>query len=106
MQITEFKDTYKEYFPVGGGWRPLVEKLVDDIISVDPEVLVTQVKEKYGGLRFYVGWASDEVYDLIDKAEEESFTICEKCGTRDNVSTKGGWLLTLCDKCREGRNGR
>jgi len=101
MQITEFKDTYKEYFPVGAGWRPLVEKLVDDIIAIDPEVLVLQVKEKFGGLRFYVGGASDEVYALIDKAEEESFKICELCGTKDNVSTKCGWLSTLCDKCRE-----
>ena len=106
MQITEFKDTYKEYFPVGGGWRSLVEKLVDDIIAIDPEVSVMQVKEKFGGLRFYVGGASDKVYALIDNAEEESFKICERCGTRDNVSTKGGWLSTLCDKCREDRNGR
>jgi len=103
MQITEFKGTYKDFFPVGAGWRPLVEKLVDDIIAIDQEVEVLQVKEKFGGLRFYVGGASEEVYALIGKAEEESFKICERCGTNDNVSTKGGWLLTLCDKCREAK---
>jgi hypothetical protein len=104
MLITEFKDNYKDFFPVGFGWRPLVEKLVDDIIAIEPEVDVTQVKEKFGGLRFYTGGASDEVYALIDNAEEESFKICENCGTRENVTTKGGWLITLCDKCRKERN--
>jgi len=103
MNITEFKKQYKKFFPVGNGWRPLVEKLVDDIIKIDPTIEVTQVKEKFGGLRFYVSGASDEVYDLIEKAEKESYDICEECGTKENVTTKGSWLLTLCDKCRKER---
>ena len=100
IKITEFKEYYKDFFPVGNGWRPLVEKLVDDIILIDKGVEVLQVKEKFGGLRFYVYYADDKVYDLIDKAEMESETICERCGTKDNVTTKGKWILTLCDKCR------
>jgi hypothetical protein len=105
MNITKFKEIYKDCFPVGEGWRPLVEKLVDDIIAIDPTIEISQVKEKFGTLRFYVMSAADEVFDLIDKAEEESGKICEQCGTRENVTTKGGWLLTLCDRCREKRNG-
>ena len=103
MIITKFKEIYRDCFPVGEGWRPLVEKLVDDIIAIDPDIDVTQVKEKYGGLRFYVLYGDDAVFDLISKAEDESLKICERCGTRDNVSTKGGWLMTLCDRCRTNK---
>jgi len=101
IKITEFKEHYKDYFPVGKGWRPLVEKLVNNIIAIDKDCEVVRVKEKFGGLRFYVYATKEGVEDLIDKAEAESFKICEQCGTRKNVTTKGGWLLTLCDKCRK-----
>lgn len=52
-------------------------------------------------LRFYIYGGTDEIRELIDKAEEESVNICEQCGTRENVTTKGGWILTLCDTCRK-----
>jgi len=104
IKITEFKKHYKDCFPVGEGWRPLVEKLVDDIIAIDNTVIISQVKEKYGTLRFYIWGGNDEIYDLINKAENDSYTICENCGSKENVTTKGGWLLTLCDKCRRKRN--
>lgn len=103
MKIIDFHKHYKDYFPVCKGWRPLVEKLVDDIIKIDPEIEISQIKEKFGGLRFYIDYGNDEIYDLISKAEDESYKICEECGTRDKVTTKGGWLLTLCPKCRKER---
>jgi len=103
MKITEFKKHYRDSFPVGPGWRPLIEKLVDDITKLDPTVEITQIKEKFGTLRFYIAGGQDEVYDLIEKAEMESGKICEECGTQDEVTTEGGWVLTLCKKCRETR---
>ena len=101
MKITEFKSYYKKYFPVGEGWRPLVTKLVEDIIKIDSTIEISQIKEKFGTLRFYINYGNDEIFDLIEKAEQESSKICENCGTRENVTTKGSWLLTLCEKCRK-----
>ena len=101
MKITDFKKHYKDYFPVGEGWRGLVEKLVEDIIKIAPDVEISQIKEKFGGLRFYIDYGTDEVFDLISKAEQESFKICEGCGTKENVTTEGGWILTLCKTCRK-----
>jgi len=68
-----------------------------------------QVKEKFGGLRFYIGPViqdkADEVYDAISEAESESFKTCEYCGTKENVTTKGpGWIKTLCNDCRKERS--
>lgn len=41
---------------VGDGWRELVENLSADIVAIDTKnkVVVDQVKQKLGGLRFYV----------------------------------------------------
>lgn len=89
---------------VGPGWWPLLDRLVDDLFDLGWDGEVHQIKEKFGGLRFYIGYGSDEIFDRIERAEAESFKICEECGTRSNVETKGGWLLTLCGSCRRERD--
>lgn len=100
MKIKDWIKECEDYFPVGKGWKPLVMKLAKDIAEIE-NVEVLQVKEKFGGLRFYIGsYRNDRIDDLISKAEEESYKICEECGARENVETKGSWLLTLCKKCR------
>jgi hypothetical protein len=100
VKITEWNQRHVEYFPVGEGWRPLVEKLVCDIAAIDQEVTVSQVKEKFGGLCFYIYAGSPEVWKLIEKAENASYTICEECGEKGKQRSKGkyGWIYTRCDK--------
>jgi len=67
------------------GWRPLVGKLYDDLIALGWDGEVLQVKEKFGGLRFYVGEASDAVHDRIEVAEITSEKICQVCGEPGDV---------------------
>lgn len=69
-----------------------------------PQVVATQVKEKFGGLRFYIYGGDEYVYNIITMAENMSYYTCEYCGSTKNVTTEGRWLLTLCKKCREKRN--
>jgi RNA polymerase-binding transcription factor DksA len=59
---------------------------------------VVQAKEKFGGLRFYITSAPQEVHDLIHKAEEESYHICEECGKKGTLRKDLGWWLVLCEK--------
>lgn len=56
-----------------------------------------QVKEKFGGLRFYMTSATDEMWDLISEAEHKSYRICEVCGKKGRVRNRG-WLKALCNK--------
>lgn len=101
-------------FECGDGWLRLIDKLCGDITQyyidnnndkdavVIPECFyVVQVKEKYGSLRFYVSCASDKVFDLIHKAEGDSYYICEECGRRGKRFYRDmlPWVRTLCDKC-------
>lgn len=78
----------------GEGWKslyvPLMERCKADGVAV------LQVKEKFGGLRFYVGGGGDDLYDAIEEAESRSFTICEYCGAPGELR-KDGWWKTLCD---------
>ncbi len=42
--------------------------------------MVTQVKEKMGSLRFHIRNRSYAMYELVQRALEESTHICEICG--------------------------
>ena len=82
---------------VGAGWAGLV----DHLFELKPaDTLVVQVKEKFGGLRFYVDHSTDMYNLLVSRAEADSLTICERCGAREGVTCEGGWLKTLCASCR------
>lgn len=88
-------------FECDDGWFDLIYKLSKDITAIDKTVMAMQVKEKFGGLRFYVGHASEEVFDLIDLAEEMSLKTCEKCGSTKGVALVGqGWVKSLCKNCQ------
>ena len=62
----------------------------------------SQVKEKFGGLRFYYDPTeieiTDQIFDLVTRAETESYKICEECGKPGKLRNKG-WYVTLCNKC-------
>ena len=60
----------------------------------------SQVKEKYGGLRFYMTCGTDEIFDLIEKAEALSYKTCEECG-EPGEERNTGWIRTLCDTCHK-----
>lgn len=68
----------------------------------DDRLKATQVKEKYGELRFYTNYSSDEIDEAIDKAELKSSVTCEVCG-EPGKTRNGGWIVTLCDKHNEER---
>jgi len=82
----------------GNGWFDLIYKLSQDITTLDKKVEATQVKEKFGGLRFYISSASRQVHDLVEKAGEDSYHICEECGKEGKLRTDIGWHLTLCEE--------
>ena len=88
-------------FMCSDGWFDIIYNLSKEIVAIDPEVEAVEVKEKWGGLRFYVNPTKREVFDAIDKAEELSYKTCEECGKKGKLRDKLPWILTLCDKCYE-----
>jgi hypothetical protein len=91
------------YRCVGPGWHDILGRLVRDLLTMGWSGEVSQVKEKFGGLRFYCESDGEPgIYKRIDQAEDESFRTCEECG-KDGKPREGSWIKTLCDKCAEER---
>jgi hypothetical protein len=92
-------------FECGDGWASLLDRLSAKITEFDKlngtQTIATQVKEKYGTLRFYIESAPDALYDIIDDAEDESAKTCEDCGKPGELRD-GSWVRTLCDDCFYG----
>jgi hypothetical protein len=75
-------------FAHGDGWFAIVWQLCEDLepLVIEAEKAteqrfeVTQVKEKFGGVRFYVNHRTDAIRKRIEAAETESLRTCEVCG--------------------------
>ena len=90
---------------VGKGWHTLVKELIKELFYLGWDGDLHQIKEKFGGLRFYIGKTNDALDKAIQRAEIESLSICERCGKPGRLRDEG-WLLTLCDKCHDERPNR
>ena len=62
-------------------------------------IQIDQIKEKFGGLRFYYHGGDDTIYGMVSLAESLSYKICEHCGTTKGVGQTGGWIYTVCWDC-------
>ena len=88
-------------FECGDGWFDLIDALSRKITEISPETAAVQVKEKFATLRFYIGSATDDVFDIIELYEDVSGHICEECGAPGRMRDGGSWLKTRCDGCQE-----
>lgn len=70
--------------------------------NVCPQVVATQVKEKFGSLRFYYCGGDDVIDGMVSLAESLSSKTCGECGA-PGVIREGGWLRSLCDEHADGR---
>lgn len=105
--MTENLDRERQY--VGDGWQPIIDRLDAQLRGIIPGYKIAQIKEKFGGLRYYISHPPSTpedvailARDLIFAAEDESLHVCEHCGAPGEC--KGpGWYKTLCEPCREAR---
>jgi hypothetical protein len=103
--------------PYGGicvseGWWPILESLCSNIQSHInwkkeqkekyergegcEQVEINQIKEKFGGLRFYYTGGDDTISGMVRMAECWADSSCEVCGAVGKRRS-GGWIRTLCD---------
>jgi hypothetical protein len=105
-------------FAVDAGWWPIIESLCANIQShtdwwnknretrpVVEQVTVNQIKEKFGGLRFYYSGGDDQISGMVRMAESWAGHHCEICGA-PGKSREGGWIKTLCDHHEAERQQR
>lgn len=98
---------YNFGFDCKDGWSGILSELISHIKTLDSKsgvvTEVIQVKEKFGGLRFYpLNGASTDVWQLITEYEEKSYGVCEFTGSRTNVGLWSyGWMRTMSKKYAE-----
>jgi hypothetical protein len=93
------------YFECGDGWFDLLMeasiKLENQILSypesIRQDIVANQVKEKYGSLRFYISYYTEELDEIIDSAEKKSACVCETCGAPGKIRGSS-WLYCACDE--------
>jgi hypothetical protein len=107
---------------ISSGWYDLFHDLCVDIdkeldnlpYRISKRFKALQIKEKFGGLRFYTsnfyysGDSEDvkkiqkKVDKLIADAENLTYETCETCGEPGRLRKKG-WWVTLCDTHQQER---
>ena len=81
---------------VGDGWSDVVVLAVRLGEAINPNFVLLQVKEKFGGLRFY-----SDLPDVTEiMIENLAVNVCEICGEVGVLRFSDGpgpWLKTLCE---------
>lgn len=101
-------------FECDSGWFELISELSNGIEAIalhlkergmeaDKLPLVSQVKEKFGTLRYYVKNTSTRIEQLIRIAEDKSSHTCERCGHQGSLKCFDGRYKTLCSNCEAER---
>lgn len=88
-------------FQCGDGWYDLIDRLCQILQECTdhgggPQIVAAQVKEKFGGLRFYAHGLNDRMLGMITMAEALSHTICDVCGDRGKTVERNAVYLTRC----------
>lgn len=100
--LKRIPDGWGRWISCDKGWYPLITELDKALVELDPNYTIHQVKEKFGGLRYYASSTSSVAHDLIDEAERKSYTICELCGAPAQLmktNSKYPWYKTVCSAC-------
>jgi hypothetical protein len=108
-------------FSCGEGWWPILESLCTNIqrhidwknetreklLKDNPykhtipeeveQVVVHQIKEKFGGLRFYYEGGDDTIDGMVSMAESWACHSCETCG-KPGKTTSAGWIKVACEE--------
>jgi hypothetical protein len=123
--LEKYPKTFKNlsHFECQEGWKTIIEaisKFIEDynntILNEENYVTASQVKSKFGGLRYYISSfaeAEDEnytqyknnieaIYNLISHYEGISYSICSSCGIhleKDESGPTKIWGDKTCKNC-------
>ena len=94
----------RQDFECGNGWFDLLWQLstqLEALLAALPETergayAPTNVKEKFGGLRFYMTKNTPEMERAISWGEGQSMRTCEQCGETGARVEQEGMIRTCC----------
>ena len=99
------RDFVEVDFECGKGWDSIIEPLVRYVQHYNEthkkkKIDIVQIKEKFGGLRFYTHGTTKKLDAMVQAAENKAYQTCELCGSKEDIGqTADGWITTCCRKC-------
>ena len=88
------------------GWRlafgnEMLDRITEALKEADclEQYRIADIKEKYGGLRWYDFGAPEKVCEIIKHYGQLSQRTCIFCGCRAEWVSKNGLILPYCDEC-------
>ena len=110
--VEDYDYGYTELDQMPEGWRiafgdQMVGELNQEFVKGGfvNDYRITQIKEKYGGLRWYDNGNTKEGYNIINKYESLSRKTCICCGKPAKYITLG-WISPFCEDCIKDINDR
>ena len=109
--LNTIPENWGRWVTLDKGWYKLVIDTHKKLKYIDPNYQINQVKEKFGGLRYYYqssfpyGSMQDEIMQaIVNTAEEIASKTCETCGIYDykarvETRVRNHWYKTLCRDC-------
>ena len=101
------------YAACGDGWKDIILSTHEKLLFLDPNYEISQIKEKFGGLRYYFTTTAEYpsplfeiMQDIVRLAEYKSSYTCELCGAAGYdmlVETRVSdyFYYTYCKKCSD-----
>lgn len=105
-EVPKYDYDYTELDDMPDGWRiafgdQLLEELKQELVESGhlEDYRITQIKEKYGSLRWYdIGGTEKWDTEIFPKYEDLSARTCIICGKPAEWISKG-WISPYCDDC-------
>jgi hypothetical protein len=95
-RFNEYHKGYQEHY-VEERREKILKEDFRDVHPIIDQVTVEQIKEKFGGLRFYYQGGDDTIHGMVRMAEAWADHSCEECG-KPGERRSGGWIRTLCNE--------
>ena len=102
----------------GDGWKDIIHRTHEKLEYIDPKYKISQIKEKFGGLRYYYNHSFESyddvrrkiMDDIVTAAELEASRTCELCGANNlgdevEVRVHNYWYFGYCKSCADKRTG-
>lgn len=97
----------------GPGWYRIIADTNRKMRRLAPDYVIHQIKEKFGGLRYYWGAGENQLdptllqimTDIELNAERLSKLRCDKCGgfASTRLDRSSNWFYTKCLECQPHR---
>jgi len=94
-----FDEGWEKMIRCDDGWIDIISECHNELIAIDKNYSIQQIKQKFGTLRYYCTPSNpkheEQFAKIVDKYERLSIKVCEISGTGGVLMKKDGWFKTL-----------